>query len=84
MCSSDFGPARDPSFVMWPTRKAGIWFFLAKRKIWLATSRTWLIVPGLELSLAEKIVWTESTTRALGLRRSAWATIRSRAVSDSR
>jgi len=53
MCSSDFGPASEPSLVICPIRKAGTWFVLAKRKTWLATSRTWLIVPGLELSLDE-------------------------------
>ena len=67
MCSSDLGPASEPSLVMWPMRNAGTWFLLAKRKTWLATSRTWLIVPGLEASFAEKTVWTESRTRTRGL-----------------
>ena len=85
MCSRDFGPASDPSLVMWPMRNEGTWFLLAKRKIRLATSRTWLIVPGLEdPSFEEKIVWTESTTRTRGLSFSAWARIRSRLVSARR
>ena len=46
MCSSDFGPARLPSLVTWPMRNVVTPRPLARNRSWVATSRTWLMLPG--------------------------------------
>jgi hypothetical protein len=40
---------------------------LASMRSWVATSRTWLMLPGAEGKRDEYTVCTESTTRAAGL-----------------
>jgi hypothetical protein len=84
MCSSDFGPARLPSLVTWPMRKVVIPLPLATKRSWVATSRTWLMLPGAEANLDEKTVWTESTTSAAGFSSSTWSRMRSSEVSAIR
>ena len=39
---------------------------LARNRSWVATSRTWLMLPGAEGKRAEYTVCTESTTSAAG------------------
>ena len=84
MCSSDFGPARLPSFVTWPTRNVGTFCPLAVNSSCVAASRTWPMLPGADCSFSEKTVWIESTTSSAGFSRDASSRIRSRQVSASR
>ncbi len=46
-------------------------------------SRTWLMLPGAEVTFDEATVWIESTTRSAGRRRSAVSTTASISVSGS-
>ena len=84
MCSRDFGPAMLPSLVTWPIRKVVTPRPLARKRSCVATSRTWLMLPGAEGNREEKTVWTESTTRAAGFRASTCSRIRSSEVSAIR
>ena len=84
MCSRDLGPAMLPSFVTWPMRKVVIPRPLARKRSWVATSRTWLMLPGADGKRDEYTVWTESTTSAAGFRISTCSRIRSSEVSAIR
>ena len=84
MCSSDLGPARLPSFVTWPIRNVVMPRPLATNSSWVATSRTWLMLPGADGKRDEYTVCTESTTSARGLRLSTSSRIRSSDVSAIR
>lgn len=66
MCSSSRGPARLPSLVTWPTRKTGVPERLAISISRMADSRTWLTLPGAEVSSALNMVWIESITSTSG------------------
>ena len=57
---------------------------LATKSSCVATSRTWLMLPGAEGKRDEKTVCTESTTRAAGLSASTCSRIRSSEVSAIR
>ncbi len=52
--------------LTWPTRKIGIWLLLASSISWPAHSRTWLTLPGAELTPFMNTVWIESTTAIIG------------------
>ena len=84
MCSSTRGPAMEPSFVTWPTRKVGTPLRLANAISRPATSRTWVMLPGALPSSGRYMVWMESTTSAVGLSASAAASTRSASVSAKR
>ena len=84
MCSSDFGPARLPSLVTWPIRNVVMPRPLARNSSCVATSRTWLMLPGAEGNFAEKTVCTESITSAAGRVASTCSRMRSSEVSASR
>ena len=81
MCSSDFGPAIVPSFVMWPMRKIGIDSRFASVISTPAESRTWATEPGIESLAVVCTVWIESTMTATGIIFSTSATIFSTEVS---
>ena len=83
MCSSDFGPARLPSFVTWPMRNVVMPRPLARNRSCVATSRTWLMLPGADWNFDEYMVCTESTTSAAGFSVSTCSRMRSRDVSAS-
>ena len=53
MCSSDLGPASDPSLVTWPMMKVVMPRALARKRSWVATSRTCEIEPGADANLDE-------------------------------
>jgi hypothetical protein len=81
MCSSVFGPAIVPSFVMWPMRKTGMERRFAADISTPAESRTCPTEPGIELFDAVCTVWIESMMTATGRIFSTSARIRSTDVS---
>ena len=66
MCSSTRGPAIEPSFVTWPTRKTGTSVVFAKAISRPATSRTCDTLPGALPSSGRNSVWIESMASAQG------------------
>ena len=62
MCSRTFGPAMEPSLVIWPMRMTGMPLSLAKRRRVAATSLIWVTEPAVDSTFWQYIVWTESTT----------------------
>ncbi len=81
MCSSVFGPAIVPSFVMWPMRKTGRDRRFAADISTPAESRTWPTEPGMDWFDVVWTVWIESTITATGLSFSTSARMRSTDVS---
>src|SRR5918992_1480878 len=80
-CSSTRGPASDPSFVTWPTRRVAIPRSFATRMTRPATSRTWPTEPGAPLRAGSYRTCTESITHASGRSASSVASTASRSVS---
>ena len=58
---------------MCPMRMTGMPVHLAKWRSIAVTSLIWVTEPADDSTLAENIVWTESTTMRSGFRASAWA-----------
>jgi hypothetical protein len=84
MCSSVFGPAIVPSFVMWPMRKTGIARRFAAAMRSPAVSRTWPTEPATDPFRCVCIVWIESMMTAEGRDASIDSMIRSTEVSAKR
>ena len=82
MCSKTFGPARLPSLLICPIMRTGVPVSLANLRMAALHSLTCVTLPGDDSAASVYIVWIESMIIRSGLRRSAWARICSRCVSQ--
>ena len=84
MCSRARGPAIEPSFVTWPTRRVGRCRDFATLTSAAVTARTWVTPPAAPSTSPLAIVWIESITSRSGSTASMWLSTAARSVSAAR
>ena len=83
-CSSERGPAIEPSLVTWPTSTVVSIRCLARLTSAEVISRTWVTPPGVPSMPAAEMVCTESTISSAGSTASTCASSAARSVSAAR